>query len=123
MNHRGRLVKLIGDEVMFVAESASAAADIALALVDAFASHEVLPPVHAGIASGKVVARDGDYSGVVVNLAARALSVAEPSTVLVDRATRTELADDPRFAVGAETEHMLKGFDTPVPLAAVASAG
>jgi adenylate cyclase len=122
VNRRGRLVKLIGDEVMFVAEDASVAADIALALVDSFTSHDVLPPVRAGIASGKVVARDGDYSGVVVNLAARALSVADPSTVLVDLATRTDLADDPRFAVGTEVEHGLKGFDAPVPLAAVTRA-
>ncbi len=50
-----------------------------------------------------MVARDGDYSGIVVNLAARALSVAEPSTLLVDRATRAELDDDPRFSVGAGT--------------------
>jgi class 3 adenylate cyclase len=123
VGHRGRLVKLIGDEVMFVADDPSAAAGVALALIDAFASHEVLPPVRAGIATGEVVARDGDYSGGVVNLAARALSVAEPSTLLVDDATRAVLQDDRRFAVATTREHVLKGFDALVSLSAVTRAG
>jgi adenylate cyclase len=120
---RGRLVKLIGDEVMFVVEDASAAADIALALIEAFSRHPVLPPVRAGIASGEVVARDGDYSGNVVNLAARVLSVAEPSALFVDHATRVVLAEDARFTIEPEQLHVLKGFDEPVGLAAVTRAG
>jgi len=114
--YRGRVVKLIGDEVMFVSDDAVAAVDIALALIDAFAAHDVLPPLRAGIASGEVVARDGDFSGTIVNLAARALSVAEPSTVLVDRATGIAVDDDVRFVARAEREYELKGFDGPVPL-------
>jgi adenylate cyclase len=123
VGRRGRLVKLIGDEVMFVAEEPVAAADIALALIETFASHPELPAVRAGIASGEVVARAGDYSGAVVNLAARALSVAEPSTLLVDHATLAAIDDDARFVIGAEREHVLKGFDAPVPLAVVTRAG
>jgi adenylate cyclase len=123
VGRRGRLVKVIGDEVMFVAEDATAATEIALALINAFASHAVLPPVRAGIATGEVVARAGDYSGAVVNLAARALSVAEPSTLLVDHATRAAIDGDARFVIGAEREHVLKGFDAPVALAVVRRAG
>jgi adenylate cyclase len=122
VGRRGRLVKLIGDEVMFVTEDPVAAADIALALIETFASHPELPAVRAGIASGEVVARAGDYSGAVVNLAARALSVAEPSTLLVDHATLAAIDDDARFVIGAEREHVLKGFDAPVPLAVVTRA-
>ena len=120
---RGRVVKLIGDEVMFVTDDAPTAVDIGLALIEAFAAHAVLPPVRAGIASGEVVARDGDYSGAVVNLAARALSVAEPSKLLVDRATALASRDDARFVAGAEREHALKGFDEPVPLREITRAG
>jgi adenylate cyclase len=122
VSRRGRLVKLIGDEVMFAADDAAVAADIALALIAAFASHDVLPPVRAGIATGEVVARDGDYSGAVVNLASRALSVAAPSTLLVDRATSAALAADERFVIGAERDHGLKGFDEPIPLREIARA-
>jgi adenylate cyclase len=119
---RGRVVKLIGDEVMFVADDAAAAADIALALIDEFAADAVLPPVRAGVATGDVVARDGDYSGSVVNLASRALTAAAPSTLLVDRATRDAL---PQAAFGCGTEHAaeLKGFDTRVPLYEVTRSG
>jgi len=74
----GRVVKLLGDEVMFAANDPLTAADIALALVDAFADHDVLPAVRAGIATGDVLARDGDFSGAVVNLAARAVKIARP---------------------------------------------
>jgi class 3 adenylate cyclase len=112
---RGRVVKLIGDEIMFVADDAAAAADIALALIDEFASDPMLPPVRAGVATGEVVAREGDYSGNVVNLASRALTAAPPSTLLVDRATRDALPQA-AFACGAEQAEELKGFDTPVPL-------
>ena len=91
--HGGRVIKLIGDEVMFVAADADTAADVAVALVDALDTDDVLPPARASVASGEVVARDGDYSGPIVNLAARAVTVARPSSVLVDRATRDHLTD------------------------------
>jgi adenylate cyclase len=119
---RGRVVKLIGDEIMFVADDASAAADIALALIGEFAADPVLPPVRAGVATGEVVARDGDYSGNVVNLASRALTAAAPSTLLVDRTTRDALPKQ-AFECGTEQAAELKGFDTRVPLYDVSRAG
>ena len=115
----GRVVKLIGDEVMFVANTAGAAADIALALIEAFAAHDALPPVRAGIASGEVLTRDGDFSGAVVNLAARAVKMAAPSTLLVDGATRDALEGDAAYAFGAAAEQTLKGFAEPVRLTRV----
>ncbi len=119
----GRLVKLIGDEVMFVTHDAAAAADIALELVATFADHAVLPPVRAGIATGEVLARDGDYSGGVVNLAARAVRIAGPSCLLVDRTTRDALQGDARFACGPEHVRSLKGFSKRVGLCEVTRAG
>ena len=108
--HGGRVIKLIGDEVMFVAADADTAADVAVALVDALDTDDVLPPARASVASGEVVARDGDYSGPIVNLAARAVTVARPSSVLVDRATRDHLTDT-RFATRDAGQHRLKGFE------------
>jgi class 3 adenylate cyclase len=67
----GRIVKMIGDEVMFVADSADAAVDVALGLVDAFRDDESVPRARAGLATGSVLAYGGDYFGPVVNLAAR----------------------------------------------------
>src|SRR3989442_1209194 len=46
----GRVVKLIGDSGMFGANDPITAADIALALVEAFANHDLLPAGRGGIA-------------------------------------------------------------------------
>lgn len=118
----GRVVKLIGDEIMFAADDPLAAAEIALALVEAFASHDVLPPVRAGIATGSVLAREGDYSGSVVNLAARAVNVARPSSVLVDPETRRALDESPLFSCRTADTFNLKGFEKRVKLSRVRRA-
>jgi adenylate cyclase len=82
----GRIIKTIGDEVLFVADDASAAAEVALRLVERGADPEDrFPQVRGGLAYGDVVSRLGDVYGPVVNIAARLTSVARPGTVLVDR--------------------------------------
>jgi adenylate cyclase len=115
----GRVVKLIGDSVMFVANDPITAADIALALVESFANHDLLPPVRVGIATGDVLARDGDYSGAVVNLAARAVNVARPTTVLVDSETRAGLDGSPEFSCRTAGAFELKGIRKRVRLSRV----
>ena len=79
----GRIVKMIGDEVMFVAGGVDEAVDIALRLVRVFAEDDSVPPARAGLACGPVLAHGGDYFGPVVNLAARIVDVARPSSVVV----------------------------------------
>jgi adenylate cyclase len=110
IDHDGRVVKLIGDEIMFVTKDAQSAVDIALALADAFTSDPVLPPVRIGIATGDVLLRDGDFSGDVVNLAARAVKVAEPGAVLADENTTKNLAGCSTTDAG---DFKLKGFEQP----------
>jgi adenylate cyclase len=97
----GRVVKLIGDEIMFTAPDAFLAASIALDLADAFQDHPIVPPVRAGLASGEVMLRDGDVFGPVVNLASRAVKAARPGEVI----TTTEVATGaglPRESLGAQ---------------------
>ena len=108
------VVKLIGDEVMFVSPDAVAACRTASALLDALAADASLPPVRCGLAYGKVLTCDGDYYGPVVNLAARAVGVASPGEVLVDDAVRDGAAA--HFEFGAAGPQTLKGFDQPVEL-------
>ncbi len=79
----GRLVKMIGDEAMFVAESPLAAIRIGLGLAEAYAQDELLSDVRVGLAEGPVLAQDGDYYGPVVNLAHAVVGLADPGTVLV----------------------------------------
>ena len=85
IDHGGRIIKTIGDEILFVADDPAAAADIALALTARGAdSNDDFPAVRAGLAFGDVVNRLGDVYGPVVNIASRLTSVARPGSVLVD---------------------------------------
>ncbi|MFC4785753.1 adenylate/guanylate cyclase domain-containing protein [Nocardioides sp. MAHUQ-72] len=86
VDHGGRMIKTIGDEVLFVADDATAAAEVALRMTERGADdQDRFPQVRAGLAHGPVVSRLGDVFGPVVNIAARLTSVARPGTVLVDR--------------------------------------
>src|SRR5437667_349747 len=81
----GRLVKLVGDAVMFVAVGAGAACDIALTLLERFADDPAVAP-RGGLAEGRLLARGGDYYGPAVNLAARIGELAVPREDLVTAA-------------------------------------
>jgi adenylate cyclase len=92
--YRGRVVKTVGDEVLFVTDAAADAAEIALRLADPARADHGLPMLRVGLAMGPVLSRFGDVYGSVVNLAARLTALARPGTVLVDK----ELADALRAA-------------------------
>ncbi len=106
----GRLVKTVGDEVLFVGDSVAAAARIGLELVEATAEDPVLPEVRVGIATGPVVMRMGDIFGVTVNLASRLTALAAPGTVLVDRATADALEDVEGFALDIGRTRAVRGL-------------
>jgi adenylate cyclase len=90
----GRVVKMIGDEVMFVVQTVTGAAEIGLSLAEAYADDELLSDVRVGLAVGPVLVQDGDFYGPVVNLASRLVGVANPGTVLVSGEFRTALVDE-----------------------------
>ncbi len=108
----GRIVKLIGDEVLYSATDASSACMIALNLAAAFEHDPVVPQVRAGIACGEVLLRDGDVFGPVVNLAARAVTIAAASEVVAP----TTLAATAGIRAEPLGQHRLKGFDEDVEL-------
>jgi adenylate cyclase len=83
--NRGRVIKTIGDEVLFVTDAPEDAARIAFALVEARQHDEGFPQVRVGLAYGDVVSRLGDVFGPVVNVASRLTSVARPGRILLDR--------------------------------------
>ena len=95
--HNGRIVKTIGDEVMFVGAPRDVAV-IGLALAERTAGHSLLPDVRVGIACGSLLARDGDYYGPVVNLASRITGRARRGTVLAAEGVHRALAGDPELA-------------------------
>jgi adenylate cyclase len=104
----GRVIKMIGDEVMFSADPADVA-EIALSLAESFGPPD-LPSVRVGVAAGQVVAYYGDLFGPVVNLASRATMAARPGTVLVSPALADLLREDERYEVGAIRPRRLKGI-------------
>jgi adenylate cyclase len=88
---RGRVVKMIGDEVMFVVDHVTDAARIGLDLADAYADDDLLSDVRVGLACGPVLLRDGDYFGPTVNLAHRIVNIGNPGTVLMSDEFHTAL--------------------------------
>jgi len=116
----GRLVKLIGDEVMFVALDASAACDVAITLVERFANNSSVTP-RGGLATGPLLMRGGDYYGPIVNLASRVAELAVPREVLVTEEFVAQ-AGAGRFRFEPAGKRILKGFDDPVTLHAAIRA-
>lgn len=81
--HGGRVIKTIGDEVMFAVDDPVEAARVALALVAV--EDETFPELRVGLAYGAVLTKLGDVFGPVVNISSRLTSLARPGRVLVDR--------------------------------------
>lgn len=90
--HGGRLIKTLGDEVLFAADDAGTAAEIGLRLIETLTHDETMPELRVGIAFGTVTTRMGDVFGTTVNLASRLTSIAPKDAVLVDGALAEELA-------------------------------
>ncbi|GAA2452904.1 adenylate/guanylate cyclase domain-containing protein [Streptomyces macrosporus] len=89
--HGGRLIKTLGDEVLYVADDAGTAAEIGLRLIETLANDETMPELRVGMAFGTVTTRMGDVFGNTVNLASRLTSIAPKDAVLVDEELRAEL--------------------------------
>jgi adenylate cyclase len=107
----GRVVKFIGDEVMWVSSTPELLAKAALDLVEHPRAREAGLQVRAGLGFGMVLHMGGDYFGNTVNLAARLVAAAEPGQILATAAVRDELAEWPAIPLDPLT---LKGFEEPV---------
>lgn len=102
-----RLVKMIGDGAMLVADDTGA---LVAALVELLGA-ENLPPVHAGVARGPALHMAGDWVGRTVNLAARLCAAAPEGAVLAGPEVR---AAAPELGWQDAGELELRGFGTPV---------
>ncbi len=107
----GRVVKTLGDEVMFVAPDVASAAEIALGCVEAHEDEKALPDVRVGLAYGEVVLRLGDVFGSPVNLASRLTGEARPGTVLVDLGVCAVLWEDPAWLLKPVPARPVRGYD------------
>lgn len=112
----GRVVKQIGDAFLLVFPEPRSAVASALEIERRAAAEEQFPAVRSGIDWGRVLHREGDYVGSVVNTAARLAAQAERHQVLVTAAVRDEstgLADTEFAPLGTR---QLKGLVEPLEL-------
>ena len=112
----GRLVKTVGDEVLYIAETPAAGAEISLALAQAFTEDEILPEARVAMVWGRILSRLGDIYGPTVNLAARLTTLADPGTVLVDSMTAAALDQDERFVLIPKDAENVRGFGEILPV-------
>ncbi len=89
----GRLIKTLGDGVLYTCDQPVDAVTVALDTVADHDASDELPAVRAGVAQGPVLFRLGDVFGETVNIASRLSSEARPSSLLVDRRVAEALTD------------------------------
>ncbi|MCW2666368.1 MAG: adenylate/guanylate cyclase [Frankiales bacterium] len=111
----GRVVKTLGDEVLYVTDDPLAAVEVALDTVASHESDEELPQVRAGLALGAVLVRLGDVFGGPVNLASRLTDQARPGTVLVDGTLADALAGDASYDLKTLRRRSVRGYRHLVP--------
>ena len=106
----GRVVKMIGDEVMFVNDDVERSCRTALELARRYREDEELSDVRVGLARGPVLDLDGDVYGATVNLASRIVSVAYPGSVVISQELHEVVHDDETFTFTSLRTHYLKGI-------------
>jgi len=116
----GRVVKFLGDAVMYVAPTVPTLATITCALVSHPEAEAAGLKARAGISYGDVLAQDGDYFGSPVNLAARLVSIATPGQILAAPSV-VPLLDLRHVAIETEPQ-TLRGIAEPVTPYLVVSA-
>jgi adenylate cyclase len=107
--HGGRVIKTVGDEVMFAADAPDVAAEIALGLLEQAAAAD-LPELRVGLACGAVLARLGDLYGEPVNLASRLTTAARPGSILVDREFGAAIENDERYVLRRVPPRPVRGY-------------
>jgi adenylate cyclase len=105
-----RLVKTIGDEVLFTADTAAMGAEVALQLSEQLPQLDRITDVRVGLAYGTVLSRLGDVYGEPVNLASRITSIARPGSVLVDRELASALEGDDRWRLRRVPPRPVRGY-------------
>jgi adenylate cyclase len=113
----GRVIKTLGDSVLFVVADPRVAVDVASDIVEQIGRDPNLPDVHVGLATGLILMRLGDVFGSPVNLASRLTGVARRNRVICDVATAEAMHSVPGYSQRRLTERALRGFGMVQPVA------
>jgi adenylate cyclase len=105
----GRVVKLLGDAVLFHTPDAESGTRIAIDLVHRITADPDLLAARAGLARGPVARIQGDIYGPAVNRASRLIAHAEPDTVLAGIDVVRSLGD--HFVATPRGSVVPKGLD------------
>lgn len=108
-DHNGRVIKTLGDSVLFLEPDPVQAIDIALDIIAVVGRDDRLPAVRLGLATGPVIQRMGDVYGPPVNLAARFTNVARRNRVIIDART-AELLPPSDFETRRLPARPVRGF-------------
>jgi adenylate cyclase len=119
----GRVVKTVGDEVLFIAPDPAAGAVIALSISEQMALDDLVPDVRIGIVHGPVLRSLGDVYGTTVNLASRLTALAQPGTVVTDPSTARALQEQPGIVLVAQRRRFVRGFGQVQPLLLAPAGG
>ncbi len=106
-----RVVKTIGDAVMFTAIEPQAVALAACSLIRELGSKSGVQ-ASAGMAYGDVLTRGGDYYGPMVNAASRLADIAVPGELLATQDFAERCGGELDFEPAGRRQ--LKGFATPI---------
>ncbi|MBO0844763.1 MAG: adenylate/guanylate cyclase domain-containing protein [Nocardioides sp.] len=112
----GRVIKSLGDAVLFVNEDPIRAYDTAEGIIAVVGRDPRMPDVRVGLSTGSVVTRLGDVFGPPVNLAARLTAVARRNRIIVDEGTADLLPKD-QFEARALPPRPVRGFGVVEPVA------
>ena len=113
---RGRVIKSLGDSVLFVNDDPIRAYDTAEGIINVVGRDSRMPDVRVGLASGSVVMRLGDVFGPPVNMASRMTAVARRNRVIVDADT-AELLPEDQFETRRLPARPVRGFGLVEPVA------
>lgn len=114
--NRGRVIKSIGDSVLFVNDDPIRAYDTAEGIIAVIGRDSRMPDVRVGLATGDVVMRLGDVFGPPVNMSARLTAVARRNRVIIDAATAALLPPD-QFETRRLPARPMRGFGDVEPVA------
>lgn len=114
----GETVKTIGDAVMCAFPDAASAAEAAMRMQrearEPLPDEGVVLELRVAFAAGEAVARDGDYFGDVVNVAARLSDLAKSGQILTTEESAQELPQKLRSSVRLFDHTPVKGIAEPV---------